>query len=193
MQRNYIWKDDITLFEDSARKSPLNTRAWLNLSAAYGTAGRTDDAMRAIEKVLSLYPEPGAFLNLGRIMEDNKRPDEALMFYKEAIKMADSASLNEEMRKAVKRHSYFAIGNIYYGKNDYESAEYYYLKSINTDPEYAIAWNNLGYVFLIQKKCKEAVSALETALRLRPEDRLAAENLDLAKGCQKGNDLRIRQ
>ncbi len=194
IQRNQVWRDNVSLWEDNAKKSPYNTRVWLNLSVAYGMAGRSEDSLRAIEKALTLFPEPGAFLNLARIMEDRKRPDEAMVLYNEALKMADNDPLKTmEYKKAIKRLSYFGIGNIYFGKKDYVSAEGYYRKSLEIDPEFSLAWNNLGYVLLIQKRCKEALSVLEKALLLAPEDSLAKENIELANRCIEGYELRLER
>ncbi len=55
--RNTVYRSEIALWEDSARKSPGKARAWNNLGYAYRQAGRFRDAESAY--LLALRVDPG--------------------------------------------------------------------------------------------------------------------------------------
>ncbi|WP_420265907.1 tetratricopeptide repeat protein [Candidatus Magnetominusculus dajiuhuensis] len=57
VQRNEVWKSDVTLWEDTVKKSPDKWRCRYILSKAYIAAGRIEDAMAEVEKALFLSPE----------------------------------------------------------------------------------------------------------------------------------------
>jgi len=183
LQRNSVWKTEVSLWRDVVKKAPLNTRAWINLASACGNAGDMDCAMEATERALNLYPEPGAYLNLARIMETLGNLEDALSLYERALLKAEKDAITEEDRKAIKRLAFMGKGNIYFNMNKLKDAERFYREAIETDPEYSDAWNNLGYVLMKLKRCKEAKEAFKTALSLNPDDRLARENLELLQDC----------
>lgn len=183
-QRNYVWRDDLSLWRDIVKKSPYNPRAWFNLSLACERFGDTNCAMDAIKRLIELYPEPVSFMRLGVLMEDGNNLKEAELLYKEAINRAEVDSITEEMKRFVKRQSYYGLGNLNYKRDNLREAEYYYRKVIEVDPDFSYAWNDLGYVLMKLRRCDEARSALLKALELSPEDELARENLELLKDCR---------
>jgi tetratricopeptide (TPR) repeat protein len=184
LQRNSVWNTEVSLWRDVVNKSPLNTRAWINLTSACGNAGDMVCAMEATERALQLYPEPGAFLNLARIMETIGKVEDALSLYENALLKAEKDALTEEDRKAIKRLAFMGKGNVYFNMNKLEDAELSYRKAVEVDPEFSDAWNNLGYVLMRLKRCHEAEDAIKRALRLNPDDKIARENLELLKECR---------
>ena len=52
-ERNKVWKDEISLWEDAAQKSPLKVRPHKNLGAHYFSKGRLDDAGTELAAALS--------------------------------------------------------------------------------------------------------------------------------------------
>ncbi|MBI5192689.1 MAG: tetratricopeptide repeat protein [Nitrospirae bacterium] len=86
-QRNMVWKNDITLWEDVVRKSPYNARGYNNLGSAYDKAGRTIEAVREFKIALRLAPDYwDAHYNLGIIYSRQGHIDEAIEEYKTALK-----------------------------------------------------------------------------------------------------------
>lgn len=55
-QRNTVWKDDLSLWSDTAAKTPNSARAHLNLGLAYYTRRRYDEAEASYKRALSLAP-----------------------------------------------------------------------------------------------------------------------------------------
>src|SRR5262249_32066533 len=57
IQRNTVFANDVSLWEDAASKSPDKARSRFNLGAAYQNAGRVDDAIREYRAALALKPD----------------------------------------------------------------------------------------------------------------------------------------
>lgn len=55
--RNYIYRDEIALWKDTARKSPQKARVYNNLGYAYTLEGRYEEAKEAYLKALVLKPD----------------------------------------------------------------------------------------------------------------------------------------
>jgi tetratricopeptide (TPR) repeat protein len=81
---------------------------------------------------------PEEHLNLGVTYEKNGEFDNALKEYNIASKKIALA--------------YLYMGNIYFQKKAYESAEASYKKAIKEDPENADAYNNLAWLFYVRKE-----------------------------------------
>ena len=60
------------------------------------------------------------------------------------------------------------LGFAYFSKKEYGLAEKYYLKALDEDPEYPVAWRGLGRTYLATDRASKAVEAFEKATRLSP-------------------------
>lgn len=56
ISRNNVYKSEVSLWEDTVRKSPNKARGYNNLGYAYFLAGRYDDAKRMYMKALEINP-----------------------------------------------------------------------------------------------------------------------------------------
>jgi tetratricopeptide (TPR) repeat protein len=61
----------VTLFTRLTERHPHNLLAWKALSASYYQAGQTDEASRALNRVLELAPRDREALELRRILDEN--------------------------------------------------------------------------------------------------------------------------
>jgi hypothetical protein len=57
ISRNPVYRSEIALWEDTARKSPHKPRAFNNLGYAYALAGRNEEAEKAYRQALRLKPD----------------------------------------------------------------------------------------------------------------------------------------
>jgi len=57
VRRNHVYRSEVTLWEDTAYKSPQKARVFNNLGYAYTMAGRYKDAEDAYLKAISLKPD----------------------------------------------------------------------------------------------------------------------------------------
>ena len=89
--------------------------------------------------------------------------------------------------QAQDEQAFLREGNTWYRQQQFEKAEAAYLKAFaelaTTAKEAdikAAAWYNKGVVLSQQKKLEESIDAYKNALRLKPDDKEARENLQKA-------------
>jgi Flp pilus assembly protein TadD len=87
--------------------------------------------------------------------------------------------------------AHYHLGRALYVKGDLEGAKVHYLETARLDPK-APVHNGLGVVYMRLGQTSEAIAQFKEALRLRPDDADAAENLRfaVARGTQDGSTPR---
>jgi len=85
--RNAVWQDEVSLWEDVAKKSPNKARAHNNLAKGYSGKGWADKSIEHYQIALRLKPEfEEAYGNLGFIFYFYKGlPDKAIRYYQIAL------------------------------------------------------------------------------------------------------------
>ena len=100
---------------------------------------------------------PEEHLNLGVSYEKRGEMDNALKEYKTAAKKLPAG--------------YLYIGNIYYLKGEFEKAEPYYKRAIREEPKNADAYNNLAWLYYVERKdLGEAERLASSAVELNPQE-----------------------
>jgi tetratricopeptide (TPR) repeat protein len=90
-QRNFIWKDDLTLWSDVVKKSPFKARTYDHLGLAYHRIGDIDNAILQYKKSLSLNPfQAGVHNNIGISYYEKGLVDKAINHFKHAIEINPS-------------------------------------------------------------------------------------------------------
>ena len=115
---------------------------------------------------------PEEHLNLGVSYENKGELDNALREYKTASKELPAA--------------YLYIGNVYYLKGDLSEAESCYKKSIRKDPKNADAYNNLAWLYFLQRRELDAAERLAlAAVELSPEKDVYRDTLKQIRKLRK--------
>ncbi len=109
------------------------------------------------------------YTNLGKVLTDQKRYDEALLNFKKAIQIKPNFV-----------EANFNLGRLYEQMDEKDRAIAQYRKSIRINPNYVDAYNNLGALLLSQDKTDEAIEQFRTALQISPDFAKAHNNLGLA-------------
>jgi tetratricopeptide (TPR) repeat protein len=219
--RNSVWKNDITLWEDVARKSPLKGRAHNNLGKAYSDAGKKEkafDAYMTAKKVDPDYADP--YYNLGLMYKDRGLIDKAIDEFTRAVTiypefpeahnnlgnvysakgLIDRAIEHYRMAVKLDRASaeyYYNLGIVYYAKGMIDEAGDQFRHAIRNRQDYSEAHNNLGVVLRKKGDWDKAIQRFRTAVQLDPDNASARKNLSDAKsmraaGFQTLDELKVR-
>lgn len=122
--RNGVWSDEIRLWEDAVRKSPLKARTHDYLGTLYGEKGRFRDSVRELEIAARLNPDD--FLirnNLGTSYLNLGKKDEALAQFR------ISSVLNPDYKL-----SHINLGVLYLQKGLIDEAIVEFRVAVRLDP-----------------------------------------------------------
>ncbi len=87
-QRNYIWKNNVSLWSDVVKKSPSKARAYEYLGLAYHQNGDLDSAIQQYIKGLSLAPcSADLHNNIGISYFEKGMTDLAIQHFKTAVEL----------------------------------------------------------------------------------------------------------
>ncbi|MEW6418233.1 MAG: tetratricopeptide repeat protein [Nitrospirota bacterium] len=110
--RNFVWKDDLSLWSDIVKKSPNKARVYNYLGLAYHKVGDIDNAILQYKKGLSLNPfEIEAHINIGVSYFYKGLVDKAITHFKYVIEInPDNAD------------AHYNLGIAYGSKGEYDLA-----------------------------------------------------------------------
>ncbi len=181
----------VTLLRQAQRQYPSDF--WINHSLAYDLQkmqpAQLEESLRFFTAALALRPHsPGVHVNLGHVLKEQGRPEEATAEYRKAIALDPTYAtphcnlglvLKEqgqwkeaeaEFRKAIALNAryvkpHFQLGIVLYEQGQTEEAEKEFRKAIALDPRNADAQGNL-VIFLrrqgrhdeAEKECRQAIA-----------------------------------
>lgn len=166
-QRNRVWHDGVTLWQDTARKSPEKSRPWYNLGTYLKDSGRADEAIAPLERAVRIDPgNAEAWHNLGLAFLMTNRIGEALPPLQSAVR------LNPEMDNATIN---YAVALIL--ANRPADAAALLERHLQRFPDWAEARLNLGTAYARSGNLEAAGRELAVLRRLNPAlaGRLAGE------------------
>ena len=133
-----VWRNDVTLWTDTAAKEPDSEDAWYNLGKSYYDAGMKDSALAAYSRALSINPTAKDTLNnIGGIYMDKGEILTARPFLKEALSY-DPGYFPGLMN----------LGKNYYLSGEFKDAEATFKRALALQPESARVLAALGDVYL---------------------------------------------
>ncbi|MFZ4544637.1 MAG: tetratricopeptide repeat protein [Saprospiraceae bacterium] len=136
IERNAIWKDELTLWTDVAAKSPNKARPQVKLGGIYSNKNQWDKAIAHFSKAIEINPNfTEAYNNRGAVYWSQEKWDKAVGDYTKAIE------LNPKFSPA-----YFNRGISYtrLGLNDKALADL--SSAVEINPQYAEAYYNRGLI-----------------------------------------------
>jgi len=158
-QRNKIWKDEFTLWNDVVEKSPHKARAHNNRGLEYSNQGNFNQAISDFNKAIEINPGYAeAYNNLGGVYDKKGDYVHALSDFNRSIKIAPDYA-----------EAYYNRGTDYAKQNNFIQAMSDYTKAIEIDPDYAHAYNNRGVIYAEQGKRLQALSDFNKAIEIDPE------------------------
>jgi tetratricopeptide (TPR) repeat protein len=169
-QRNAVWLNMETLWQDVVDKNPENPRALMGLANAYALGGNCVKSVPYFERSAELQPNNyQAIFNLGSAYECSNQNDKAIAAFKRALMVEPKSEAWAHIALAQVRKEYFddALGSL-------EKAEK--LDSFN-----ALVWNLRGAIYLERSRFDDAAAEFQKALAANPNDPKAARGLASAR------------
>ncbi len=106
-----------------------------------------------------------AYIDLGNSFFEKHNYDEALLNFKKAVSLKADAN------------SFVLVGNTYAAKNEFKQALDSYYQAINNNPDYYLAWFNMGIAYTQIRNLDQAGQAFAKTIKLKPEFADAYRNL----------------
>jgi Flp pilus assembly protein TadD len=166
--RNYVWKNEYTLWKDVSHKSPNKIVPHIELGNAFIRRNALQYAEREFNVALNINPQDVRALNgLAVIFYKRGQLDEAIRVFE--VLAAD---------KADNPHFHSNLGVMYMEKGLFDAAIKEFKAAVDLDPAYPETYGNLGLAFMKKGQLKDARQAYEHALRIYPEFTYAQKQLD---------------
>lgn len=168
-ERNAIWRNPVSLWQDAVAKSPHKVRPHNNLGNALKHQGKYEEAIAHFNRALELNPGYAkAHNNLGTALAAQGKTDEAIKHFGIAL------YINPGYAAA---HS--NVGVALAGRNELEKAIVHFREALRLRPDYAKVHSNLGAALVRQGKLQEALEHFQIALQLKPGDAQTYRNLQI--------------
>ncbi len=197
------------------RLNPNEKEVHYHLGQVLVAQSQLSEGRSELEQALRSEPRNGAFHSeYGYALERLGQKDEAGTEYATAARLAPKSGVVHydyamflfregkidqsipEFQAALKHspnhpEAHYHLGRALFVKGDFEGAKVHYLETARLDPK-APVHNGLGVVYIRLGQTSEAIAQFKEALRLRPDDADAAENLRfaVARGTQGGSTPR---
>jgi protein O-mannosyl-transferase len=159
IERNRVWKNELSLWQDTYKKSPVKLRPLINLARAHSIEGNNQNAVRYYEEALS--KGSGIFViqyNLGELYLKDGRVEEAILRFQSALQLKPEIP-----------ETYAKLGEIYLALKNWKLADIYFKKCIEIDSRFSHVFKNLGILhFYHLKNLKESLLYFSRSLSLDP-------------------------
>jgi tetratricopeptide (TPR) repeat protein len=172
--------------EAAIKIDPGYSYSWSNMGVVSYRLGDITKAANQVTKAIELDPENSkAPYNLAFALQDKKDYQNAIIWYKEAIRI-DSVCNRDSVYSA----SCSALGNLYNSMNMPYNAVVVISKALMKFPDSRytyLLYKNLGNSYLLQEDKDSALKYLELSYRLQPSE--AETSLFLAKAYESAGQL----
>jgi tetratricopeptide (TPR) repeat protein len=165
--RNNIWRDSLTLWNETLKRNPSDYRVHNNLGYAYQKKGMLEKAIEHYETAVRLKPDyPKAHNNLGYAYQAKGFLGKAIEHYRAAVRLKPDYSIAQ-----------YNLGNVYNVTGIPAKAVEHYKVSIGLNPSNYRAHNNLGVAYHSLGIFIKAIEHYKRAIELRPDYHEAYTNL----------------
>jgi protein O-mannosyl-transferase len=164
--RASVWSDEVSIWEDTARKSPGAWRPHFQLGFAYYKAQRYDLALREFEETAKIHPsDPDLLLDWGLTYDSLNQLQPAL------DKLLQSARLKPTAQ------AFSQIGMVYGKLENWPDALANLALAQKLDPNFPDTYVYLGVVHTRNNQLVEAIQDFRRALQLDPANTRAQQFL----------------
>jgi len=158
-QRNFVWKDEFTLWDDTVRKSPYKGRAYYNRGYAYQTKGLLEQALTDYNKAIKLDPDlVDPYIDRASLYEKKGLSDLALTDLNKAIEL-QTYNFDAHRNR----------GSLYQKKGLLDLALQDFNKAIELNPTFASVYYNRAVTYQLKGLLDLALTDLNKAIKLKPD------------------------
>jgi len=183
LERNKIWKDELTLWEDAKHKSPNLVRPYNNLGEAHDKLGNFDQAIEEFKKALIINPNYFFGLNnLGNIYGKQRKYEEAISYFQKALDQKPDYS-----------PAHYNIARAYHLIGKKQEAAESYKKAIQFNPYFEQAYYNLAYLSMELSGFDVAIENFNKFLNMQPNHSKAHFGLGNALMMKGQLDLAMKE
>jgi Flp pilus assembly protein TadD len=166
-RQNGIYRDPVTLYENTIYKNPGCWLAQNNLGKTLIDKGLVKEAIAHLQQALVLKADYfDAHINLGAALTKLNRFQEGIEEFEQALKIDPNS-----------KKAYDDLGVAFFRLGRNADAIKNYEKALKKDPSDAEAHNNLAVSFIQDGRFSEAVEHLKRAMQIRPGYISAQNNL----------------
>lgn len=159
--------ESLSAYETALKYRKRYATCYYNLGNLYIELKNNDMALKSWQESLTIDPKQGkAWANLLALLDNNG-------MHRDVIRISEMALQHAPNDPAI----LFTRANAYGKLNEFEEAETIYKEVIQTRPNYALYYVNLGVLYHRWGKKQNAIQAYETALQINPNLRSVKENL----------------
>jgi tetratricopeptide (TPR) repeat protein len=169
-QRNTVWKNGITLWEDCVKKSPKKHRPYYNLGLDYYSSGRYQESIDVLRVADRLKPGDVQILNnLGAAYRKMGRNQDAIGAYNEALRLNPGEP-----------EAYNNLGLAHYHSGHYPEAMEAFKEAVRLKPGAEEFHYNLGVTYTALGNPLSAIEAYQKAIQIKQDYSQARVNLALS-------------
>jgi len=157
-RRNLVWRNELALWKDAAKKSPDHFLPHINLAINLERAGELDEALDEANIAIRLNPDDETlYFVLCQILYKKGLFEQSL----DAVKKALELEPNHVDGLNVK-------GNIHFRMGRFDEALSCYREVVRLSPSHLHGQNNLGLVLYKLGRFDEAISVFNKSIQTRP-------------------------
>ena len=159
IKRNTVWKSELSLWQDSFKKSPYKLRPLINLARAHSLLGDTEKAIQYYHEALNRGPLIFAVnYNLGDLYMKKGLVLDAIKRFLVATRISPETP-----------ETFARLGDIYLSQKNFKLANSYFKHAVELNPRFSIGFKNLGILnFYHLNNPKQGIIYFTRSLTLDP-------------------------
>lgn len=194
VQRNGVFKDGMSLWQDALRKSPNKIRPYLNVGGMLHRDYRYEEAIEMMKKALQKEPKdyPLVHFNLGVVYNDMGDYEKAMLHLRRSLqgepgnpriyqelgtlylRMGDLERARDHFDEVLKMNPYLGpahagLGDIYARQGRFDKAVEKYRFALRVEPDLSKARIRLGEAYLKMGRVREALFEIKEAMAMDPK------------------------
>jgi len=161
VDRNAVWKDEVTLWTDAKIKAPRLVRPYNNLGEAYDALGRYEDAIREFQAALKIDPNyVFALNNLGNVYGKLEQYQRSLVYFERALQLDETYA-----------PAHYNLARALQAVNRPQEAMTFYRRAIELVPYFEEAIFNYAMLGVQLGKSEESIPWFKRFIELQPQNR----------------------